>query len=76
MLLADFDAYYNMHRRVAQNFRDADDWTRKSILNVARMGRFSSDRAVSEYASDIWQVEPIPPRTTEPRVGNGDKMCE
>ena len=43
----------------AKAFADVEGWTRASILTVARMGRFSSDRAIREYCSDIWQVEPI-----------------
>jgi starch phosphorylase len=41
-------------------YRDADRWARMSILNVARTGRFSSDRAIREYARDVWRVGPQP----------------
>ena len=41
-------------------YADAEHWTRMSILNVARMGRFSSDRAILEYCRDIWRVGPQP----------------
>jgi starch phosphorylase len=46
--------------RVGHAFRESEHWTRTSILNAARMGRFSSDRAVREYAGEIWHVEPVP----------------
>jgi starch phosphorylase len=44
---------------VSRVFQNPDDWARRSILNTARMGRFSSDRAVLEYANKIWNVQPI-----------------
>lgn len=59
MHLADFESYVATHRRVAADFQRRDDWARRSILTIARMGRFSSDRAVMEYARDIWHVEPV-----------------
>jgi starch phosphorylase len=59
MLLADFDSYLACQQRVADAYRDPDGWTRKSILNVARMGRFSSDRTIKEYAEEIWGVQPV-----------------
>ena len=60
MLLADFDAYLACQERVAAAYRDREAWTRMSILNVARMGRFSSDRTIREYAEKIWGVHPAP----------------
>lgn len=60
LVLADFDAYVQAQERVDAAWRDPESWTRKSILNSARMGRFSSDRSVWEYAMDIWKVQPIP----------------
>jgi glycogen phosphorylase len=59
MLLADYRAYVTAQEAVSRWFRDADEWARRSILNTAHMGRFSSDRAVLEYARDIWEVEPL-----------------
>jgi starch phosphorylase len=57
LVLADFAAYVYCQERVAQAYRDPDGWTRKSILNVARMGRFSSDRAIQEYGREIWGLD-------------------
>ena len=58
MVLADFESYCNMQKKVEKEFRDTDLWTRKSITNSARMGKFSSDRTIAEYARDIWNVKP------------------
>jgi len=60
MVLADFEAYVEFQRQASLAFLDAQGWTRKCILNVAHMGRFSSDRTVKEYAREIWRVEPVP----------------
>ena len=57
--LADFESYVATHQRAAADFRDRAAWARKMILTIARMGRFSSDRAVTEYARDIWRVAPV-----------------
>lgn len=59
MLLADFDSYMDCQDRVGAAFKDHHKWTKMSILNVARMGKFSSDRAVEEYCKDIWNVDPV-----------------
>jgi starch phosphorylase len=59
LLLADYDSYVDCQLQVDAAFADSDAWTRKSILTVARMGRFSSDRAIREYAQNIWRVAPI-----------------
>jgi starch phosphorylase len=60
MVLADYRAYVTCQDEVGRAWCDGERWTRASILNVARMGRFSSDRAIREYCRDIWQVEPVP----------------
>ena len=56
MLMADFDAYASAQRRVDDLWRDEATWDRMAILNTARMGWFSSDRTIREYAQDIWRV--------------------
>ena len=60
LLLADYPSYIACQEQVSQAFQDKDRWTRMSILNVARMGKFSSDRSILEYCRDIWKVEPKP----------------
>ncbi|MGF1496140.1 MAG: glycogen/starch/alpha-glucan phosphorylase [Elainellaceae cyanobacterium] len=60
MLLADYQSYIDCQDRVSQAYRDQDHWTRMSILNTARMGKFSSDRAIREYCENIWHVQPVP----------------
>lgn len=54
LLTADYPLYMAAQERVDQCYRDPEDWTRKAVLNVARMGKFSSDRTVAEYAREIW----------------------
>jgi len=68
LVLADFDEYVRTQELVDAAWRDQETWTRKSILNSARMGRFSSDRTVREYAMDIWKVQPVPSRIAETAV--------
>jgi starch phosphorylase len=60
LLLADFASYADCQQRVEQAWVDKERWTRMAILNVARMGKFSSDRTIREYASDIWRAQPVP----------------
>lgn len=60
MLMADYRPYIEAQEEVSRMFADTDQWARRSILNTAHMGRFSSDRAVLEYAADIWHVQPLP----------------
>jgi starch phosphorylase len=59
MLFADYQSYVDCQDRVSQAYRDQENWVRMSILNTARMGKFSSDRAIQEYCQDIWNVEPV-----------------
>ena len=59
MLLADLKDYCRAQDLVDRTYRDAKKWNRMSLVNIARSGRFSSDRAVMEYARDIWHVEPV-----------------
>jgi len=58
--LADLPSYIQTQQRASQEYRQPEVWTRKAILSVARMGKFSSDRTVSEYARDIWHIRPVP----------------
>lgn len=57
--LADFRSFVDTSARVDELYRQRDEWVKKAILNVARMGKFSSDRAIKEYARDIWKIEPM-----------------
>lgn len=59
MLLADFQSYVDCQARVAEAFLDQKRWTRMAILNIAHMGKFSSDRTIREYAEGIWRVPPV-----------------
>ncbi|MBA4393014.1 MAG: glycogen phosphorylase, partial [Desulfobacca sp.] len=59
LVLADYRSYVETQDRVDHLFENPDEWTRKAILNTANMGRFSSDRAVMEYARNIWGVRPL-----------------
>jgi len=59
MLMADFRSYVDCQESVSHAYLDQEHWTRMSILNTARMGKFSSDRSIREYARDIWHVEPL-----------------
>ena len=60
MLLADYQAYIDAQDKVSETWRDQALWTRMAILNVARMGKFSSDRSIQDYCDDIWKVKPVP----------------
>ncbi|TAK67295.1 MAG: glycogen/starch/alpha-glucan phosphorylase [Betaproteobacteria bacterium] len=59
LLLADYASYVACQKEVEAAYRDQQQWLRKVILNVANMGKFSSDRTIREYAEQIWQAEPV-----------------
>ncbi|MFN9173162.1 MAG: glycogen/starch/alpha-glucan phosphorylase [Synechocystis sp.] len=59
MLFADYQAYIECQDQVSKTYEDQDKWTRMSILNSARMGKFSSDRTIREYCQEIWDVPPV-----------------
>ena len=56
-VLADFDAYVAAQERVAEEYQARNAWARKAILNIARSGKFSSDRTIEDYVRDIWKLE-------------------
>ncbi|MBM2815199.1 MAG: glgP [Ignavibacteria bacterium] len=58
-LLADYDSYIQKQDEAGKLFTNKSEWTKKSIINTARSGRFSSDRTIQEYASDIWKIEKV-----------------
>ena len=60
MHLADLAAYLEADRRLLELYADPQEWTRKAILNIASSGKFSSDRTIAEYASEIWGAKPCP----------------
>ncbi|NLN85598.1 MAG: glycogen/starch/alpha-glucan phosphorylase, partial [Candidatus Cloacimonetes bacterium] len=58
-ILADFRSYLDASQRVDDLWQDPSAWAKKAILNIARVGKFSSDRAIEEYAREIWDVQPL-----------------
>lgn len=65
MLCADYPSYVDCQTEVGRVYSDAKNWMRMSILNVAHIGKFSSDRAIREYCQDIWNVDPAPVNLSE-----------
>jgi glycogen phosphorylase len=59
LLLADYASYIAMQEQVGKTYQDQEEWSRRAILNVARMAKFSSDRTIAEYAKNIWNVESL-----------------
>ena len=59
LVLADFQSYSDCQKRVDAAFKDKARWAKMAILNAARMGKFSSDRTISQYASEIWKLDPV-----------------
>jgi starch phosphorylase len=59
MLLADYQSYVECQEQISQVYQDREQWTRMSILNTARMGNFSSDRAIREYCKEVWNAKPV-----------------
>jgi starch phosphorylase len=60
MHLADLGGYVQTQQKVAEVYADRRAWAKKAIHNVARSGKFSSDRTIAEYAADIWGAKPCP----------------
>jgi starch phosphorylase len=59
LVCADYAAYIEAQERVNEMWRNPTEWTKKSILNTARSGKFSSDRTIQQYADEIWRVKPV-----------------
>jgi starch phosphorylase len=66
--IADFPSYLETQKRIASEYQQDDIWFRKAVLNVARIGKFSSDRSVLEYARDIWHIGPYEKSTPNSKV--------
>jgi starch phosphorylase len=62
MHLADLRSYLQADERLCELYRTPDNWAKKSLLNIAGSGKFSSDRAISEYAARLWHAQPYPVR--------------
>ena len=60
LVLTDYQAYVECQEQVSALWREPSAWARKSILNVARMGKFSSDRSIREYCEHVWRAKPVP----------------
>ena len=65
ILLADYQSYIDCQAKVSEAYRDQENWTRMSILNTARMGKFSSDRSIQDYCKSIWHTSSVPVETKE-----------
>jgi starch phosphorylase len=59
MNLADLRSFIHAQEQIDKNYRDQEDWSAKAVLNIARTGRFSSDRTIAQYAREIWDVAPV-----------------
>lgn len=69
LLLADYASYMDCQKKVEVAYQDQEEWVRKAILNVANMSKFSSDRTIMQYASQIWDAEPLTARSVEAEIG-------
>ncbi|MCM8527981.1 MAG: glycogen/starch/alpha-glucan phosphorylase, partial [Lentisphaeraceae bacterium] len=59
MIAADFDSYCDIQARISEDYTNQKVWTQKSIINVANMGMFSSDRTIKQYADEIWGIKAL-----------------
>jgi glycogen phosphorylase len=69
LLFADYRPYVESQEQVSLAYKDQAKWTRMSILNVARAGKFSSDRSIKEYCNKIWRVDPVTMELGKYRIG-------
>lgn len=67
--LADYRMYIDCQERVSKTYRDQDLWAKMAVLNVARMSKFSSDRTINEYATEIWDLKPV--KVPDPSIEPG-----
>ncbi len=58
--LADYHDYQKIQQKVSEEYNNKDSWVKKSVLNTARSGKFSTDRTIREYADEIWKIKPLP----------------
>ena len=73
MLLHDYRSYIECQEEVGRRYRDRDAWVRSSILNTARIGKFSSDRAIRQYCEEVWKVKPVQVTAGSRVIGCGGK---
>jgi starch phosphorylase len=74
MHLPDLLPYIDASARAEQDYTNPALWAKKTILNVARSGKFSSDRTIQEYARDVWTLAPVEPEDTLPGLGSSDEI--
>jgi len=74
LLLADYQSYVDQQDQVSQAFFDHEHWTRMSILNVARMGHFSSDRSIEEYCDKIWNAKPVKVEINQSEIDSSERL--
>ena len=60
MVMADYESFVKCQEKVSSTYLNKEEWTKMSILNVANMGKFSTDRTIQEYSDDIWGLKPVP----------------
>ena len=58
-ILADFDSYVKAHEKLAAEYADKKAWARKTLINIANSGKFSSDRTIEDYVKDIWHLKKV-----------------
>ena len=58
-ILKDFVSYADAHKRIEEKYRDEMGWAKSALINIAKSGKFSSDRTIEEYVQDIWHLEKV-----------------